>query len=193
MTGPLILASVGTFHLRFDRFVQWVETVAAQHHGAQVELQHGVSRPMPGAHNRTMMPPSDLLELLRTADVVILQGGAGGIMDARTARRIPIVIARTAALGEMVDDHQVTFMTRLDQLGHIHLATSVEHLAALVSGVLDGSVPSRLQEVGMTEGAQGLVSLMAQEVPVLPTRHILARSVWAVRQLARGAQPLRPH
>lgn len=159
MTGPLILASIGTFHLRFDRFVEWVEAIAAQHPGARVELQHGVSRTMPAAHNRIMMPPAAILHLMRTADVVILQGGAGGIMDARAARRIPIVIARTAALGEMVDDHQVTFMTRLDGLGHIHLARSVEHLSKLVAGVLDGSVPSRLQEVGITEGAEGLVKV----------------------------------
>lgn len=192
MNGTRILASVGTFHLRFDRMVDWIEAWRTHNQGAQIVLQHGVSRAMEHAQNHTMMPPAQLLHLMRVSDVVILQGGAGGIMDARVALRVPIVIARTAALGEMVDDHQVSFMTRLDAAGHIHLARSQEHLSHLIDGVLNGSVVTRIENVGVTEGAKNLVTLMDQDIPVLRPRQMLRRLGWGVHQLMRGSAPLQP-
>lgn len=192
MTSTRILASVGTFHLRFDRMVDWIEAWHMHNQDAQVVLQHGVSRTMDHAQNHIMMPPAQLLHLMRVSDVVILQGGAGGIMDARVALRVPIVIARTAAFGEMVDDHQVSFMTRLDASGHIHLARSQEHLSHLIDGVRNGTVVTRIDNVGVTEGAKNLVSLMDQDVPVLRSRQMLRRLGWAAHQLLRGSAPLQP-
>nr|AIA88417.1 CAZy families GT1 protein [uncultured Rothia sp.] len=96
------MASVGTYHHPFDRFVDWLEPWTGER-GAQVVFQHGSTRPIEGATNLTMMAPDELLEHYRRADVVVLQGGAGGVMDARRAGRIPIVVPRVPVGHEVVD------------------------------------------------------------------------------------------
>lgn len=190
MNRSVVVASVGTFHLRFDRMVDWLESWHRSHPCVDLVLQHGVSRQLAGADNREMLTPAELLDLLAAADVVVLQGGAGGIMDARTAGRIPIVIARTGTLGETVDNHQVTFMARLAPLGHIHLADSEQHLHQLLDAALAGSLTTRLDSVSTTEGATNLVALMQYDVVALPTRTRMRRMLWSLRQLPRGAKPL---
>jgi UDP-N-acetylglucosamine transferase subunit ALG13 len=64
--------------------------------------------------------------VLARSDVVVTQGGPGGIMDARRAGRLPVVVPRLAAMGEVVDDHQVAFTQHLAGLGHICRVTTRE-------------------------------------------------------------------
>ena len=58
----------------------------------------------------------------RSADVVVAQGGPGGIMDSRGEGRLPIVVPRDPALGEHVDDHQLRFAAHLHRRGRVALA-----------------------------------------------------------------------
>lgn len=190
MTRPVVFASVGTFHLKFDRLVDWLETWHRTHPDVDLILQHGVSRPLTGADNREMLTPAQLLDLLNTADAVVLQGGAGGIMDARSVGRVPVVVARTGALGETVDDHQMTFMARLEPLGHIHLARSEEHLHQLLNDTLAGALITHLDDMPQTEGAATLVALLRHDVTALSVGTRLRRFLWSLQQLPRGARAL---
>lgn len=152
MTGRIsVVASVGTYHHPFDRFVDWLEPWTVEH-DADVVLQHGSTRPIKGADNRTMMGPDELLERYRAADVVVLQGGAGGVMDARRAGRIPIVVPRVPVGDEVVDDHQVVLGRRLAEMGLVHVAETREQLHRLLDGVADGSVSTRTDEAAPTAG-----------------------------------------
>lgn len=155
-----VVASVGTYHHPFDRFVDWLEPWTDEHH-ADVVFQHGSTRPIDGATNHTMLAPQDLLEHYRRADVVVLQGGAGGVMDARRAGRIPIVVPRVPVGDEVVDDHQVVLSRRLAEMGLVHVAESREQLHALLDGVADGSVPTRTGTVEPTAGVKAAVSLLS--------------------------------
>ena len=155
-----VVASVGTYHHPFDRFVDWLQPWTDQHH-ADVVFQHGSTRPIEGAANHTMLAPQDLLEHYRRADVVVLQGGAGGVMDARRAGRIPIVVPRVPVGDEVVDDHQVVLSRRLAEMGLVHVAESREQLHALLDGVADGSVPTRTGTVEPTAGVKAAVSLLS--------------------------------
>jgi UDP-N-acetylglucosamine transferase subunit ALG13 len=118
-TGPLTaVVTVGTDHHRFDRLMDWLESWQAGHPGAiNWIVQHGASRPMRGATGFTMKPRPELLELLRAADLVITQGGPGGITDARECGKLPIVVPRLARLDEVVDDHQIAFAKQLAATG----------------------------------------------------------------------------
>lgn len=155
-----VVASVGTYHHPFDRFVDWLQPWTDDHH-ADVVFQHGSTRPIDGAANHTMLAPQDLLEHYRRADVVVLQGGAGGVMDARRAGRIPIVVPRVPVGDEVVDDHQVVLSRRLAEMGLVHVAESREQLHALLDGVADGSVPTRTGTVEPTAGVKAAVSLLS--------------------------------
>lgn len=190
MSRPLVVASVGTFHLRFNRLIDWLESWLQTRPNTDIVMQHGASRQLVGADNREMLTPAELLTLFAAADVLVLQGGAGGIMDARAANRIPIVVARTGKLGETVDDHQVTFMARLAPLGHIHLASSEAHLHQMLDGALAGDLPTRLESIPLSDGAANLATAINRGITAVSARTQLQRLLWTMRQLPLGARPL---
>jgi UDP-N-acetylglucosamine transferase subunit ALG13 len=133
------VVTVGTDHHRFDRLMDWLERWDAGNPGAvRWIVQHGASRPMSGADGFAMKRRAELLELLRAADVVVTQGGPGGIMDSRGCGTVPIVVPRLARLNEVVDDHQVAFAQQLASRGLLVVAQSQADLhAALDRAVLD--------------------------------------------------------
>lgn len=138
--GPLNgVVTVGTDHHRFDRLMDWLERWNAGNPGAvRWIVQHGSSRPMSGADGFGMKPRAELLELLADADVVVTQGGPGGIMDSRICGTVPIVVPRLARLNEVVDDHQVAFVQQLARNGLLVAAHSEAELhAALDRAMLD--------------------------------------------------------
>ena len=155
-----VVASVGTYHHPFDRFVEWLEPWTMRNR-AQVVFQHGSTRPMRGSENHEMLSPKELLEQYRAADAIVLQGGAGGVMDARKAGRIPIVVPRIPIGQEVVDDHQVILCRRLADLGVVHVAESAEDLARLLDGTRSGTVSSRLSKRRSTPGVREAVRLLA--------------------------------
>lgn len=180
-----IIASAGTYHLPFDRLFHWIAPWAEQHCDVEVVAQHGVSKPMAHAVNYTMMKPSVLLEEYRDADVVILQGGAGGVMDARTAMRIPIIVPRVPGDGEVVDLHQVQFSRKLSEMGIVYSAESRERLWQLLDLAYQQELSTRLDEVKPTDGAANAIRLL-QALP--------AKATWPVRlrRMARSARGLLP-
>jgi exopolysaccharide biosynthesis polyprenyl glycosylphosphotransferase len=155
-----VVASVGTYHHPFERFVDWLEPWTGEH-DVDLTFQHGSTRPIDGADNRTMMSPADLLAQYRDADVVVLQGGAGGVMDARRAGRIPIVVPRVPVDQEVVDDHQVVLCRRLAEMGLVHVAESREQLHRLLDDVAAGTLPTRTGEVMPTDGVVEAVRLLS--------------------------------
>ncbi len=142
-----VVASVGTYHHPFDRFVQWLEPWTTQN-DAFVVFQHGCTRPMQESDNHEMFSPKELLDHYSSADAIVLQGGAGGVMDARKVGRIPIVVPRIPVDHEVVDNHQVVLCRRLADLGLVHVAESADDLARLLDGVREGTVPSRVENSG---------------------------------------------
>jgi UDP-N-acetylglucosamine--N-acetylmuramyl-(pentapeptide) pyrophosphoryl-undecaprenol N-acetylglucosamine transferase len=60
--------------------------------------------------------PDEIGALMRRSEVVICHGGAGIISTAIRAGRRPLVLARRAALGEHIDDHQHEIVDKLAEL-----------------------------------------------------------------------------
>jgi UDP-N-acetylglucosamine transferase subunit ALG13 len=156
-----VVASVGTYHHPFDRFVQWLEPWTTQNH-AVVVFQHGSTRPMQASDNHEMLSPKELLEHYSSADAVVLQGGAGGVMDARKVGRIPIVVPRIPVDHEVVDNHQVVLCRRLADLGLVHVAESADELARLLDGVREGTVPSHVDSGRPSPGVAETVRLITK-------------------------------
>lgn len=155
-----VAASVGTMHYPFDRFVRWLEPWTLKNR-AEVVFQHGFTRPMKDSENHTMLAPGELLEHYRTADAIVLQGGAGGLMDARKAGRIPIVVPRAPARREHVDDHQLVMCRKLADEGHVYVAESAEDLTVLLDGVRAGTISTRVKSQRPTPGVHHAVRRLA--------------------------------
>ena len=56
---------------------------------------------------------------VRDADLVILHAGAGSVIHAVSAGKVPVIMARRAVNGEHVNDHQVEFAQALSKLGKV--------------------------------------------------------------------------
>ncbi|WBU38833.1 glycosyltransferase [Homoserinibacter sp. YIM 151385] len=189
MTEPLVVVSAGTYHLPFTRLIEWVERWTAAHPEARVVVQHGPTRPVAGAENHEILPYSALLELCRAADAVVLQGGAGGIMDLRALGRRPIVVPRVPVDDEVVDDHQLRFAEVADSLGLIHMALAEEELHAALDGVLGGTLPSAVSAEVEVPGIGTVAAMLASPPSALPRRERgrrLRRSVRGILADRRG-------
>jgi UDP-N-acetylglucosamine transferase subunit ALG13 len=164
-----LVVSVGTYHFGFDRLMDWTQSWLERHPEAVATVQHGTSRTVPGADNREIIAHPELLDLYRDASVIVLQGGAGGVMDARELGLRPIVVPRIPVDDEVVDEHQIVFGRRLRDLGLVHLAESEAELHELLDQALASTLSVRPEHRPETPGAAAVASaldaLMAGERP----------------------------
>lgn len=183
MTGPLIVVSAGTYHLPFDRLSRWIEEWLSRQDGVRLVMQHGPSAPVTGAENVEILPYGELLELCREATAVVLQGGAGGVMDMRGLGITPIVVPRVPGDGEVVDDHQLVFSAEMESLGIIRRALSSAELQRLLDSALNGEGQDVRQGDIATPGAEVVRELLERPIrraPLFAFLPRLARSVAAV-------------
>jgi UDP-N-acetylglucosamine transferase subunit ALG13 len=131
MNTPKIVVSLGTDYHPFDRLVSWIdEWLEQQSAPPGCLVQHGYSRPPHFAAGVVMVSREEILDLYRSADLVVVQGGPGSIFDALSTGHIPIAVPRRAQLKEVVDDHQVEFARQMARQRLAVLAETKESLWA---------------------------------------------------------------
>jgi UDP-N-acetylglucosamine transferase subunit ALG13 len=105
-----IVVSVGTDHHRFDRLLDWTENwIAGSPFDVELFVQHGTSRAPRIGTGAPLLPRAEMLARYRAADIVVTQGGPGGIFDVASVGKLPVVVPRHPDFGEHVDGHQVVF------------------------------------------------------------------------------------
>lgn len=125
----LLFASVGSDHHRFDRLVGWLDAWS-QDNDVDCVIQFGTATPPQHASGVAYVDRAVLLRAMRSADIVVVQGGPMSIIEARREGSRPVVVPRVPRLREVVDDHQVTFCRKLDGEGLIALAETATELRA---------------------------------------------------------------
>ena len=68
--------------------------------------------------------------------LLIMHAGAGSLITAVRAGKVPVVMPRRARYGEHVDDHQVEFARELDRTGRIVVADEPPDLLSAVRDAL---------------------------------------------------------
>lgn len=129
-----ILVTVGSERFPFSRGVQVIaRSIPA---GADVTWQLGHTPPpagLPGSVHQ-WLPFDDMVHHAEEADVVITHCGVGSVLMALRAGRCPVVLARQAADGEHVDDHQAQLAAVLDGAGIAFVAPpEARNVRALVN------------------------------------------------------------
>jgi UDP-N-acetylglucosamine transferase subunit ALG13 len=160
ISAPVVFVTVGTDHHPFDRMVRWADAWAAAHPQARVIIQHGLAAAPVIALGHPALPYAQMRHYMRSADVVVTQGGPAGIMDSRADGRLPIVVPRSASLGEHVDDHQVAFAAHMHALGRIALAMDQATFRSLVDRAIE--IPDEFvvtAEDSPTEGTVAVIDL----------------------------------
>lgn len=133
----MIFVTVGTEKYPFERVVAEVDRLAGA--GAfgdrEVLIQTGSTALVPQhARHQPRLSYGEMVETVARAEVVVAHGGAGSFMLCRQQATPLIAVPRLHRLGENLDDHQVLFCRRLDQLG---LLTAVEDVVGLEAAIRD--------------------------------------------------------
>ncbi len=110
-----VLVTVGMSNRPFDRLLSAVLPLCARH---RVFAQTGTSTVRLPCPQAPFVPYPDLLERIHAADVVITHAG-NTVRLVQRAGKVPIAVARTAAAGEMSNDHQVEFLRHEEQIGPV--------------------------------------------------------------------------
>lgn len=145
----LVFVTVGTDHHPFDRLVAWADAwVSTRDAGVPCLIQSGTSKPPTRAEWRDYVRYDEMCDAMGRAVAVLCHGGPATIMDARRLGRVPIVVPRSADLGEHVDNHQQRFAARMAELGQVHLARTQEDVFELLDKAVADPSAFALTESG---------------------------------------------
>ena len=124
-----VFVTVGMGPWPFDRLIAAIAPLCADH---EVVAQTGTSTVRPPCPHAPFMPYDQLLERLRAADVVVTHAG-NTVRLVQRAGRVPIAVARRAALGEMGNDHQVDYLRLEERTGRVVAVWELDQLPAVVA------------------------------------------------------------
>lgn len=102
-----------------------------------VVVQHG-NTPFSstGCVPKAFVEMSEFGRLIESSELLILHAGAGSVIHAVRAGKVPVVMPRRAASGEIVDDHQAGFARALAASGKVVLVEEPDGLLAAVEEAL---------------------------------------------------------
>ncbi len=127
-----VFVTVGMGPYPFDRLIAAIADITERH---DVYAQIGTATVAPPCPHRKFMAFDEFQRRLRSADVVVTHAG-NTVRLVQSLGRVPVVVARRADLGEMANDHQVTYLTRERLLGRVAALDDVGQLASSVDGHL---------------------------------------------------------
>lgn len=126
--------SVGNATQPFHRLIAAVSRIASTL-PQPVVVQHG-NTPWPGVTGCNAKPFVEMGEferLVMQAELLILHAGAGSVIHALRAGKIPVVMPRLEKYGEVVDDHQRELSHALAEAGKIIVAEEPDDLPRAVA------------------------------------------------------------
>jgi UDP-N-acetylglucosamine--N-acetylmuramyl-(pentapeptide) pyrophosphoryl-undecaprenol N-acetylglucosamine transferase len=125
------MVALGSEHFPFPRAVDAIVRVVPD--DVDVTWQVGETLGSDGTARNQWLTAKQMAASMRAADVVITHGGAGSILTALNAGKVPVVLPRRALHDEHVDDHQVRMVHGLAARGLVVAVPepdelSLEHL-----------------------------------------------------------------
>lgn len=126
----MIFVTVGSSKSPFDRLLRAVDTAFLDE---DVVVQHGVSAVRPkNAECVGFLDFDGFVARIEQARVVVTHAGVGSIMTSLAHGKRPVVVPRRADFGEAVDDHQLPFARRADELGLVELVEAETDLGEAI-------------------------------------------------------------
>lgn len=130
MQGTFV--SVGNATQPFTRLLETVAKLAKEL-PQPVIVQYGSNKfTSPACRSVAFLDMESFMTHMRESDLLILHAGAGAIINAIQAGRVPVVVPRKTRYGEIVDDHQLEFARVLATTGKVIVVEDVARLAGAV-------------------------------------------------------------
>ena len=173
-----VVVTVGTDHHPFDRLVSWVNSWIELHpeRASDFFVQSGAASVAPICRSTPFLEAGQLDAELQQAHLMICHGGPGSIADAWDRGHVPIVVPRLRRLGEVVDDHQVDFCEKLDEIGRVRLARTPAVFANLIDeGISDSRRFRADSSDAEVEATVARFALLVDDLVGRPRRRLLGR------------------
>ena len=139
--------SVGNATQPFNRLLDKVAEIVYRL-PPPVIVQHGSTVfQAPTCEVHAFLSMEDFSKWVAAASLVISHAGAGSIIHAVRAGRIPVVMPRRVGRGEHVDDHQLEFAMELEKVGKAVVAMEPDDLEGAISRALTLQAAARPQEL----------------------------------------------
>lgn len=151
--------SVGNATQPFPRLLDAVCDLA-QHLPQPVFVQYGAAEHFAcsACSGAGFLDMDAFADCVAGSGLLILHAGAGSVIHAVRAGKVPVVVPRRAQFGEHVDDHQVEFARELARMGKIVVCEDTEHLASAVNEALGR------QQSGLDDAVEPALVGMVREV-----------------------------
>lgn len=139
--------SVGNATQPFNRLLDAVRDLCSRL-PQPVHIQYGSAQDINCANcaNCHAVPFVDMEQFekrVTDAELLILHAGAGSVIHAVRAGKIPVVMPRLSRLGEHIDDHQVEFARELSLAGKVVLCDDASQLEQAIRTALERQLQKR--------------------------------------------------
>jgi UDP-N-acetylglucosamine transferase subunit ALG13 len=149
--------SVGNATQPFARLLDGVAAIASAL-PQPIFVQSGSTRFQAGGCTSVpYLAMSEFERCVRRSTLSIMHAGAGSVITAVRAGRVPVVMPRRARLGEVVDDHQEEFARELGAAGRIVIAADPGDLLSAAHEAL-----ARQASVRSLSDAPRMVTMVAE-------------------------------
>jgi len=130
----LILVLLGTNPYDFSRLAKAIDLYAKQS-GEQIFIQLGYTKYKPiNSKYKKFLNKKELLKIINAADLIITQGGFGGIADCLRAEKKVIAVPRKPELNES-PDRQIELVRELEKQGRLVGVYDIANLPAAIQMV----------------------------------------------------------
>lgn len=139
-----IFVTVGFENFPFDRLLKIIDRgVGRGIIKDELKIQIGTSSYIPQfCASQRFFPFEEIVERIRKADIVICHAGVGTTLLTLQSGKIPILFPRMAKYGEHIDDHQVDFARKMQDLKKVlvaydeaELLYQIKNYESLVKGI----------------------------------------------------------
>jgi beta-1,4-N-acetylglucosaminyltransferase len=130
--------SVGNAKQPFTRLLEAVCKLAPQF-PQPVFVQFGSAQVFdcPSCSGIAYIEMNEFNQQVGSAELLIFHAGAGSVINAIRAGKIPVLVPRRHEMGEIVDDHQIEFARNLEKTGKVIVAYDVDTLLQAAYSALE--------------------------------------------------------
>jgi UDP-N-acetylglucosamine transferase subunit ALG13 len=133
----VILVALGTHPQPMDRLLRALDTLVENGTIREPVVVQSASYAYRPVHLEPLgiLDAEELDRRIAAADVVMSHGGPGILASARAAGRTPVVVPRSHAFGEHVDDHQLRYARHLAGQPGYEVVTDLSDPSALAAAI----------------------------------------------------------
>lgn len=131
----MIFVTVGTHEQPFNRLIKEIDYLKEKEIITdEVVMQIGYTSYIPQFCDdyRTLIGYDEMEYYVKKSDIIITHGGPGSILLCLKNNKKPIVVPRQAIFGEHVDNHQVLFSERMENMKKVITVNNIKKLKNVI-------------------------------------------------------------